>query len=84
MLHARSWMIPVGFMFINCNQGSQDAIMERVKTILEVKYAYKLDKSYDIVIKIESDSDERFTSAISQIRKVGGILNTDTIIGFKK
>lgn len=77
-------MIPVGFMFINCSQGSQDGILERVKTIPEVKYAYKLDKSYDIVIKIESDSDEKFTSAISQIRKAGGIQNTDTIIGFKK
>lgn len=42
-----------------------------------------VDKSYDIVVKIESDSDEKFTSAISQIRKSGGILNTDTIIGSK-
>ena len=77
-------MIPVGFMFINCNAGSQDGILEKVKSIPEVKYAYKLDKSYDLVVKIESDSDEKFTSAISQIRKAGGILNTDTIIGFKR
>ncbi|WP_415280959.1 Lrp/AsnC ligand binding domain-containing protein [Candidatus Nitrososphaera sp. FF02] len=76
-------MIPVGFMFINCRQGSQDEILKQVRVIPEVKYAYKLDKSYDIVVKIESDS-ERFTSAISRIRATGGILNTDTIIGFKK
>ena len=77
-------MIPVGFMFINCRQGSQDEILNQVRIIPEVKYAYKLDKSYDIVIKIESDSEERFTSAISRIRATAGILNTDTIIGFKK
>jgi hypothetical protein len=75
-------MIPVGFMFINCRQGSQDEILKQVRVIPEVKYAYKLDKSYDIVVKIESDS-ERFTSAISKIRATVGILNTDTIIGFK-
>ena len=80
----RKPMIPVGFMFINCRQGSQDEILQKVEIIPEVKYAYKLDKSYDIVVKIESDSEERFTSAISKIRATAGILNTDTIIGFKK
>lgn len=77
-------MIPVGFMFINCKQGAQDGILEKIRIIPEVKYAYKLDKSYDIVVKVESDSDERFTSAISQIRKAGDIFNTDTIVGFKR
>jgi DNA-binding Lrp family transcriptional regulator len=77
-------MIPVGFMFINCSERSHDAILEKIRAIPEVKYAYKLDKAYDIVAKVESDSEEKFTSAISQIRKAGGILNTDTIIGFKR
>lgn len=76
-------MIPVGFMFIHCRKGDEDAILQRASHIDGVIYAYKLDKSYDIVVKIESDSAEKFTAAISLIRAIGGILNTDTMVGFK-
>jgi len=76
-------MIPVGFMFLHCTQGSQDAILGQIMTVGGVAYAYKLEGSYDIVIKIESSSIEQFTDAIAAIRKVPNILNTDTIIGFK-
>jgi nitrate reductase NapAB chaperone NapD len=75
-------MIPIGFMFLQCTQGSEDAILGQVKSISGVAYAYKLDGSYDIVVKIESDSVEQFTRAIREIRKVPNILNTDTIVGF--
>ena len=75
-------MIPIGFMFLQCIQGSEDAILRQVRSISGVAYAYKLDGSYDIVVKIESDSVEQFTRAIREIRKVPNILNTDTIVGF--
>lgn len=76
-------VIPVGFMFLHCAAGAEDAILPQVKSIAGVAYAYKLEGNYDIVVKIESDSIELFTHAISAIRKVSSILNTDTIIGFK-
>jgi DNA-binding Lrp family transcriptional regulator len=75
-------MIPIGFMFLQCTQGTEDAILRQVKSISGIAYAYKLDGSYDIVVKIESDSVEQFTRAIREIRKVPNILNTDTIVGF--
>lgn len=77
-------MIPIGFMFIECKQGSENDILQKVREIPEVIYAYELDKSYDIVVKIESDSVEKFTSAISKIRAIANLLNTDTLVGFKK
>jgi nitrate reductase NapAB chaperone NapD len=77
-------MIPVGFMFIQCTTGGEDAILEKVKTIPGVSYAFKVDKAYDIVVKVESDSLEKFTSAIAGIRATPGLLNTDTMIGFRK
>lgn len=76
-------MIPIAFMFIECGEGSEDSVLEKVRAIPEISYAYKLDKSYDIVVKIESGSVEKFTAAIAAIRRVGGIHNTDTMIGFK-
>ena len=77
-------MIPVGFMFIECRYGSQDEILGQIRAVPEVVYAYKLDKSYDIVVKVESDSFEKFTSAMSKIRAIRDMLNTDTMIGFKR
>jgi DNA-binding Lrp family transcriptional regulator len=76
-------MIPVGFMFIECVQGTEDDLLKKIRGIPAVSFAYKLDKSYDIVVKIESDSIEKFTSAIGEIRKLGSLLNTDTMVGFK-
>ena len=46
-------------------------------------YAYKLEGTYDIIVKVESDSVEQFAHAIGAIRKIPNILNTDTIVGFK-
>ena len=36
-------MIPVGFMFIQCTKGSEDKILDVVRSIPEVTYAYKVD-----------------------------------------
>ena len=76
-------MIPIGFMFLQCTEGAEDAILRQIKSISGVAYAYKLEGSYDLVVKIESSTVEEFTHAIAAIRKVPNILNTDTIIGFK-
>ncbi len=80
-LHGR--LIPVGFMFIECVEGMQDQLLQKVKAIPAVSYVYKLDKKYQLVVKIESHSIEKFTSAIAEIRKSGGLANTDTMVGFK-
>lgn len=71
-------------MFIQCQKGSEDQILENVKSIPEVSYAFKVDKSYDLVVKVESESFEKFTAAISRIRSSRGLLNTDTMIGFRR
>lgn len=76
-------MIPVGFMFIECVEGTQDELLRKIRETPAVSYVYKVDKTYDLVVKIESDSIEKFTAAISIIRGLGNLLNTDTIIGFK-
>jgi nitrate reductase NapAB chaperone NapD len=76
-------LIPVGFMFIECTEGSQEQLLHKIRSIPAVSYVYKLDKKYQLVVKIESDSVEKFTSAIAEIRKSGSLANTDTIIGFK-
>ncbi|WP_148699430.1 Lrp/AsnC ligand binding domain-containing protein [Candidatus Nitrososphaera evergladensis] len=70
-------------MFIECVEGSQNDLLQRIKEIPGVSYAYKLDKTYNLVVKVESDSVDKFALAIAQIRKLGNLLNTDTMVGFK-
>jgi nitrate reductase NapAB chaperone NapD len=70
-------------MFLQCTQGAQNVILEQIKSVKGVSYVYKLEGTYDIVVKIQSEYIEHFTLAISAIRKIPNILNTDTIIGFK-
>lgn len=70
-------------MFLECNAGSHDNLLQKISNIPGVAYAHKVDKTYDIVIKIESESIAKFTVAISQIRKLENLLNTDTMVGFK-
>ena len=77
-------MIPVGFVLLACMPEAEKAIIESVRSIPKVTYAYKVSGVYSIVIKVESESVEEFTLAIESIRKVPNILNTDTMIGFKK
>jgi nitrate reductase NapAB chaperone NapD len=76
-------MIPLGFMLLQCTQGAEDTILAQIASIPGVVYAYKLEGTYDIIVKIESTAIEQFTQAIGAIRKVSNILNTDTIVGFK-
>ena len=80
-----SWdpVIPIGFMLLQCTADAEDSILPQVKSVAGVAYAYKLEGTYDIIVKIESESIEQFTHAIGAIRKVPNILNTDTIVGFK-
>ena len=73
----------MGFMFIHCSEGAEEAILEKVRAVPGVAYGYKLDGVYDLVIKLESQSVEQFTLAIATIRKTSQILNTDTMVGFK-
>lgn len=58
--------------------------MQGIHQIPGVAYAFKVDKSYDIVVKIESNSNDEFAAAIGRIRSSSGILNSDTMVGFKK
>jgi len=76
-------VLPIGFMFLQCRHGSEKDIIDSVKSISGVVYAYKLESLYDVVVKIESNSVEQFTTSISAIRRVPNILNTDTMVGFK-
>ena len=58
--------------------------MQQIREIAGVSYAHKVDKTYDLVVKVESDSIEKFTFAIRQIRQIDGLMNTDTMIGFQE
>jgi DNA-binding Lrp family transcriptional regulator len=77
-------VIPLGFMLIQCREGSDESILEQIRVIPGVAYAYRIGGTYDIIAKIEAASGGKFPPVIAAVRKIPNILNTDTIICLKQ
>ncbi len=71
----------IAYVMINCENGSESEVMERLGTIegiKEIEYTYG---SYDIVVKIESSSVEALREIISlKIRRLDKIRATTTLM----
>jgi len=69
------------FVLINCEPGQEPSILEqlqKIESIVEAKGTYGV---YDIIAKVESDSQSQLDNIISdQIRKLNNINSTLTLI----
>ena len=70
------------FVLINCELGSEEAVITQLKSIEEVKEVHGTFGAYDILAKIESDRVESLREIISwKIRKIENIRSTLTLMG---
>lgn len=62
------------YVLISCNVGSEQDVLSQLKTIQEVRTALITYGEYDIVARVETDSEEHmaqlFSSKIRQLQKV--------------
>lgn len=69
------------FVFINCELGKESKVLEqlhKIKNVVDTQGTYGV---YDIVARIESDSQSQLANIISdQIRKITNINSTLTLI----
>ena len=69
------------FVLINCEPGKEPLILEQLQKIEEVVEAQGIYGVYDIVTRIESDSQPQLNNIISdQIRKLNNVNSTLTLI----
>jgi len=69
------------FILINCEPGSENSVIDKLKQTDCVTQANKTLGTYDVIAKVESDSHSILNSIISnQIRKIDRINSTNTLL----
>lgn len=73
--------MPVAFVCINTNFGSDDWVIDSLKKIRGIREVYKVYGIYDIIARIDGDSMEEVKDAISsKLRKIDDVKSTITMV----
>lgn len=72
------------YVLINCELGSEEAVINQLKSIEGVQEVHGTFGAYDILVKIESDRVETLREVITwKIRKIEHIRSTLTLMGIE-
>tara|TARA_Y100001949_G_scaffold45332_1_gene37504 strand:- start:553 stop:792 length:240 start_codon:yes stop_codon:yes gene_type:complete len=72
------------YVLINCEIGSEEKVIEELKTIDGVREVHGTFGAYDILAKVESDQVESLRETITwKIRKIDKIRSTLTLMGIE-
>jgi len=73
--------MPKAYVLINCNIGSEESVMSKLKEIDLVKEVDGTFGAYDIVVLVEADTVESLRDIITwKIRKIEKIRSTLTMM----
>ena len=76
--------MPEAYVLINCDLGSEEAVIEELKHVDTVKEVHGTFGAYDIVAKVSSDQPESLRESITwQIRKINNVRSTLTLMGIE-
>ncbi|MCH7559978.1 MAG: Lrp/AsnC ligand binding domain-containing protein [Thaumarchaeota archaeon] len=68
------------FVLINCEAGSEEDILEKLKSIIEVKITQRVTGPYDIVAKIDLPDEKDLRDVIAwKIRIMKNVMSTLTL-----
>ncbi len=72
------------FVLVNCDLGSEEAIIDDLKHIESVKEVHGTFGAYDIIAKIENSEREKLRETITwNIRKLEHVRSTLTLMGIQ-
>ncbi len=73
--------MPLTFVLINADLGTEEEIVKELRKIEEVKEAYFVYGPYDILVKVKADKLDRVKEVISStIRRLDHVRSTLTMI----
>jgi DNA-binding Lrp family transcriptional regulator len=73
--------LETAYVMINCEMGSEGAILENVKSIESVKEVLGVFGNYDLVVKLECQNVEEICDTISKkIRQLERVNCTTTLV----
>lgn len=71
----------IAYVLINCNTGSEESIIQELKSIIGVTETHGIFGAYDIITKLETKTGQELRDIITlKIRKIDGIRSTLTMI----
>jgi DNA-binding Lrp family transcriptional regulator len=77
-------IMATAYVLINCELGSEQAVIDQIKSIDGIKEVRGVFGAYDILIKIETPSVEQLREIITwKIRKIDKIRSTLTLMGIE-
>jgi len=69
------------YVLLNCNLGSEESTIQKLKGVNLVKEVWGTFGAYDILAKLESNSSEELNNTISsKIRHLDNIRSTTTLL----
>lgn len=69
------------YVLLNCNLGSEESTIQKLKDVDIVKEVWGTFGAFDILAKLESNSSEELNSTISsKIRHMDNIRSTTTLL----
>lgn len=68
------------FVLLNCDIGAENAIISEINDILGVSGATGLSGVYDIIAKLNAESDNGISRIVTKIRSIANIRSSLTMI----
>jgi len=73
--------MPLSYVLINVELGSEEEVLKEVRKIPNVKECHRLFGIYDMIAKVEADSMDTLKQVITwKIRRLNGVRSTITTI----
>ena len=73
-----------GFVFLNCDVGTEPTILNKINSISGVSEAVRLIGVYDIVAKVSEESREDMAKSVRKIRAIANVRSSLTMIVSEK
>ena len=71
----------IAYVLINCDTGSEESIIQELKSIIGVTETQGIFGAYDIIAKIETKTGQEVRDILTlKIRKIDGIRSTLTMM----
>ena len=79
------YSLPKAYVLFSCESGSDNYIVSNLKTIETVREAHGTLGTYDVIAKMESDSEDKLKEIITKkIRRIPKIRATLTLMAYEK
>ena len=73
--------VPSAYVLINCELGSENETLEKIRKIPEVVDVYRVFGVYDIIVRISSDNMETLKEIINwKVKKLGEVRSAISMV----